>query len=284
MKVAIIPNLTKNGAKEYAIKLANYIKSLGSVPMFLMEEKSFFCDSTFTYKSDLPMLINESDFVVTIGGDGTILAVSNHVANANKPLIGINLGRLGFIAELEADELSKIKDVVDGNYKIEERMMLKATVISGEDEKEFFALNDIAISRGSLSRIIDLSVSLNNESFSEYRADGLLFSTPTGSTAYSLSAGGPVIAPTMDCILLTPICPHALSMRCVVFDVNSSICVESMLEETHTYLTIDGQHSLSLKFGEKVIITKSPLKMKMISLKEKNFYNILNEKLSERTV
>ena len=159
--------------------------------------------------------------------------------------------------------------------------------VSIEDEngnaKEFLAVNDAIIARGELSRIIDLEVYHNNHKMSDYRADGLLFSTPTGSTAYSLSAGGPIVEPEMECILMTPVCPHSLFSRSVLFNNKSVISVKANnIEYSKTVLTIDGQESVELQENQRVVIKQSSLYLKLLTLNEKNFYTRLNEKLRER--
>ncbi len=288
MKVAIIPNLTKSSADKFTKKCVKRLLELNLIPMLT---KDNYIDvygkeinKNIDVLSTIEQLVRCCDVVITIGGDGTIINTASYTSKANKPLLGINLGTLGFVAELECDELDKLKHLVDGDYNIDKRMMIKATVNQGDEQKVYHALNDINISRGALSRIIDLSVSLNDEEISNYRADGLIFSTPTGSTAYSLSAGGPVIEPRMKCILLTPVCPHSLFARSVLFSKTSVIEVSACNSDTdEIYLTIDGQHSIKLDHCDTITIETSELSTKLISINNKNFYRILDDKLHHRT-
>ena len=290
MKIAIIPNLTKKGAKECSEKVAKKLIELNATPIFV--EKTFIdvygdkeLDNSILIFKTIYGAVNNCDIVITIGGDGTIIKTAKYTSEKDKPLLGINLGTLGFVAELEKDELYKLECLVNGNYTVEERMMLKATVKKERKTESYYALNDINISRGSLSRIIELSVSLNDKEITNYRADGLIFSTPTGSTAYSLSAGGPVIEPTMKCVLLTPVCPHSLYSRSVLFSETSEITVmQKNYENTEVYLTVDGQKSIKLDYKDKIEIKKSHKFTKMISINRKNFYRILNDKLHERNI
>lgn len=234
------------------------------------------------YKSDNELFKN-ADKAVTVGGDGTIIHNARHAAEHNIPLIGVNCGHLGFAAEIEPDEVAELRRLITDDYNTDERMVLEVSVEKATDTKTFSCINDAVISRGQLSRIIDLNLYVDGEKTTHYSADGLIFATPTGSTAYSLSAGGPVVEPTMNCVVLTPICPHSLVDRTVIFNGNSVLSVNSESYGTsESYLTIDGQIVIPLSSQDKVIIKKSPYTLKMISFKNKNFYRRVSEKLKER--
>ena len=193
------------------------------------------------------------------------------------------MGRIGFVAGLEYYEIQELKKLLSGNYKTQRRMLLNVELKRGDTVQRFLAVNEAAITRDILKPIIDISVSLNSERIITYRADGMIFATPTGSTAYSFSSGGPVIEPDMDCILLTPICPHALSSRQVVFSAESTLTATVENNElSRSFLVVDGQTSVELKEGDSISITKSDLYLELIILKEKNFYTLLNEKLKEK--
>ena len=213
--------------------------------------------------------------------------MARHAAEFEKPLLGINFGRVGFVATLEPTELDKLSNLLTQQYTSQQRMLLKVTV---EDEKSttvLYAINDAVISRGSMSRMLDLSVSVNGKQTCNYRADGLIFSTPTGSTAYSLSAGGPVICPDIECILLTPICPHSLFSRSVIFKSEDVLRVQACTgnnTENEAFLTVDGQHYLPLQENTKVTIEKYRKSFTLLSMEKKNFYTVLHEKLNERGV
>ena len=200
----------------------------------------------------------------------------------NKPLLGINLGRVGFVANIEPDELDELKKLVTGDYRVQKRMLLDITVDKDGVERHYTAVNEAVLHRDSLSSMVDISVELGDERIISYRADGMILSTPTGSTAYSFSAGGPVIEPDMRCILLTPVCHHALSSRQVVFGEDSVLTARVHPSSTlKCYMTVDGQHYIPVSSDDKLIVKKSPLELQLIILKEKNFYTLLSEKLKE---
>lgn len=283
MKIAVLPNLTKENAELHTSRVLKKLLKLKVIPLLSAQYRGRFDEEGLAFYEDFYEMIRECDKVITIGGDGTIIHSAKHAAAAGKPILGINLGRVGFVAELEPDELDCLEQLVSGKFCIEKRSMLSVKVLSEENQKEFLALNDVVISRGSLSRIIDLQVSLGEEPITGYRADGLILSTPTGSTAYSLSAGGPVVDPSLRAILLTPICSHSLFARTVLFGEGAKLTVSTSSDsESEIYLTIDGETLFPLKGRDRIAIEVSPLNAELIRLKEHNFYEILNEKLSER--
>lgn len=281
MLIGLIVNTDKPSAIECSKNIASFIEQNGSAVLINKELKeNVDCEKVFDSNEDV---IKNCDAVVTVGGDGTIIHNAKFSAKYDKPMIGVNLGRVGFVAGLEKDEITELKKLLDGNYKIQNRMLLSATHISKDKSEAYLCVNEASLSRDTLSPIVDLSVSLNNERIITYRSDGMIFSTPTGSTAYSFSAGGPVLEPDMKCILLTPVCPHALSSRQVVFSGSDELCAEfTSYNNSKCYLNIDGQNIVELKSGDKVSINKSEYVLKLIILKEKNFYTLLNEKLKER--
>lgn len=228
-------------------------------------------------------IIKNSDLAVTVGGDGTIIHNAKFAAAYKKPLIGVNMGRIGFVAGLEYYEVSELKKLLKGEYKTQRRMLLNVELKRGDSVSRFLAVNEAAITRDVLKPIIDISVFLNNDRIITHRADGMIFATPTGSTAYSFSSGGPVVEPDMNCILLTPVCPHALSSRQVVFSEDSVLkATVNNADVSLSYLVVDGQTSIELKKGDTITITKSEDYLELIILKEKNFYTLLNEKLKEK--
>ena len=211
MKIAVIVNLSKENAVRCAKEITEIFRKNGAKVLMWQGCSKYFEGEKIEFYPTYSELVKQCDMALTVGGDGTIIHAAKIAATEHKPLIGVNVGRLGFAADVEPDEIDRLPMLLSGNYGVQKRMLLDITVENtlGENKK-FIAVNDAIIARGQLSRIIDLKVSLNNQFISSYRADGLLFSTPTGSTAYSLSAGGPIIDPEMDCILMTPVCPHSL--------------------------------------------------------------------------
>ncbi len=220
---------------------------------------------------------------ITVGGDGTIIHAAKYAAKADKQLIGVNVGRLGFAADVEPHEYEQLERLITGDYTTEERILLDVEVIKEDGSKHYLAVNDAVVARGQLSKTIDLHLTLDGDEISKYRADGLLFATPTGSTAYSLSAGGPILAPKMECILMTPVCPHSLFSRSVLFSGESELSVHVKIpEECCCVLTIDGEKNVPVLATDRVVIRKSDLKLKLALLHNRNFYKLLNEKLKER--
>ena len=226
---------------------------------------------------------SEISAVIAVGGDGTIIHAAKFAARASVPLIGVNVGRLGFAADVEPEEIEDLKKLVSGAYITEERLLLEIEVQKPSGSSRYLAVNDAVVTHGHLSKIVDFNLSLNGEAISQYRADGLLFSTPTGSTAYSLSAGGPILSPTMECILMTPVCPHSLFSRSVVFNADSSLCVRVKIPSNCScMLSIDGEKNIEITEADRVYIRRSALKLKLLSIENRNFYRKLNEKLKER--
>lgn len=282
-RIALIPNLTKNGAYEESLKAIRLLKSFGGKILMTADLSEKYSDNDIAFFESHEVLIQKCDAVVTIGGDGTIIHAAKHAANFEKPLLGINMGRLGFVAELEPNELPMLERLFSGDYNVGKRQMLKVTLKSKSGSKSFFALNDAVISRGSMTKIIDLDVWLKKSYICHYRADGLIVSTPTGSSAYALSAGGPVIEPSMSCILMTPICSHSLFSRPVLFNPSSEILVNAASrEDTDLTLTIDGETTIPITADDTVVITTAEIYAELIVLKDKTFYRVLSDKFTER--
>ena len=282
-RIALIPNLTKNGAYEESLKAIRLLKSFGGKILMTADLSEKYSDNDIAFFESHEVLIQKCDAVVTIGGDGTIIHAAKHAANFEKPLLGINMGRLGFVAELEPNELPMLERLFSGDYNVEKRQMLKVTLKSKSGSKSFFALNDAVISRGSMTKIIDLDVWLKKSYICHYCADGLIVATPTGSSAYALSAGGPVIEPSMSCILMTPICSHSLFSRPVLFNPSSEILVNAASrEDTDLTLTIDGETTIPITADDTVVITTAEIYAELIVLKDKTLYRVLSDKFTER--
>ncbi len=221
------------------------------------------------------------DVVFVLGGDGTMLSVSRLVAHAGIPILGINLGGMGFITEINRNEIREaVERVVSDRFSVEERLMLNAAVRrSGEKVSAYTVLNDVVINKGALARIIDMETFINGTYVTTFKADGLIISTPTGSTAYSLAAGGPIIYPTLDSIVLTPICSHTLTNRPLVLphDVEIEVTLKTLSEDV--YLTLDGQVGFSLRMDDALEISRSAFKTRLIVPDERDYFKILRTKL-----
>lgn len=285
MKTAVVVNLSKEEAISCAGEISLLMLSNNAEVFMLSDCAPFYKGVKISFTDTIEELFKVCDIAITVGGDGTIIHAAKYAASFDKPLIGVNVGRLGFAADIEIDGISELTRILNGDYSVEERILFDVEVIKNGVSKNYLAVNDAVIARGQLSKIIDLQVTLDNEEIAKYRADGLLFSTPTGSTAYSLSAGGPIIAPQLDCILMTPVCPHSLFSRSVIFEGNSVLTVSVKIpSECCCVLTIDGEKNVDILAEDTVKIRKSDLKLKFVSINKRNFYRKLNEKLKEREI
>jgi len=225
-------------------------------------------------REELPQ---EIDLVVVLGGDGTLLSIAHKAAQLDIPVLGINLGSLGFLTEVPLNELyPTIDSLLEGNKKIiSPRQMLE--VQSGANT--FFCLNDVVINKGALARMIQCAIQVDGKEIVRVRSDGLIISTPTGSTAYSLSAGGPIIHPYIPAMVLVPICPHALSFRPMVISSRSEVRVQLLTENEEVYFTLDGQRGGLMEKDEYIQIRVSDLKLSLISSPQRNYFDLLHEKL-----
>jgi len=228
-------------------------------------------------KSDLP---GQVDLLIVLGGDGTLLSMARAVGDLGVPILGVNLGGLGFLTATTLDEmLPALETLLTGGMEIEERMMLSAALRrAGQVVGEYLALNDVVITKSAMSRIIDLSVSVGGRHAISYRADGLIISTPTGSTAYNLSAGGPILFPTMDAVVLTPIAPHTLSNRPIAVPGAQRIEV-ALLVEQDVMLTMDGQVGVPLRERDVVEVQKAAARIRLVRFPQKDFFSVLRTKL-----
>lgn len=221
------------------------------------------------------------ELVVVLGGDGTLLSIARGLPDG-VPILGANLGNLGFLTEVRRAELyAAMEDVLAGRYRTEERSLLEVRVrpAGGEAGPPFAALNDAVITKGALSRIIELVIEVDGHLVARYRSDGLIVSTPTGSTAYNLSAGGPILHPLLPVAVLTPICPHALALRPIVVPDRSQIEVTLETAEEEVHLTLDGQAGGRLGFGDTVAITRAPQAVNLLKVGGRSFFDNLRDKL-----
>lgn len=283
IKLGIISNLSKDITGEYTKKVLHGILERSMIPLVSPSVYQLCQLGKILAENEI---YKQSDLILVLGGDGTILHSSRKAAEYQKPLLGINLGHLGFLAEAEMVNLASILDALQsGNYKIDKRMMIEAKVIRGQQIlKRAIALNDVIVSKGIYGRIIHLNLNINGEFVNYYAADGLLVSSPTGSTAYSLSAGGPIIDPDMECLLVTPVCPHTLNSRPIVTPASSLIEIESTDKNRDIQVTIDGQQIVNLAEGDRITIEKADQKTQLIRIAGYNFYRLLRNKLFSRNL
>ena len=232
---------------------------------------------------------NDSDFdcVIALGGDGTILKAGRDLRHLNIPIVGVNLGTLGFLAEIEPDQIFPVIDrLMKDEYELEPRMNLKGMVYKKNQENpivEDIAMNDIVVSRAGFSRIIGLKVYVNGKVIDIYEADGIIVSTPTGSTGYNLSAGGPIVSPKTDLIILTPISPHSLTAKSMIFSSEDEVIVEVLkmrkAQEEESIVSFDGQEGTKLSAGDRIVVHKADSVTNMVKLFDVNFVEVLKEKL-----
>lgn len=278
MKIGIIGKKNKQQVYNLATSLDTWLKQK-DVEVLVEESlgKRINVANTVPEKQ-LPALV---DVVVVLGGDGTFLGVSRLVHENNIPIVGVNLGALGFLAEFTQDEVYTIMErILTGDYEVEEREMIQASVYKGGRKiDDYIVLNDLVINNGPVSRVVDLSIYIDNSRVTTLKADGIILSTPTGSTAYSLSAGGPIVYPTLPVILITPICPHLLTNRPLVIPSNSEIKVKVLTDTQNTYLTADGQIGVTINVGDEVILRRAESTVKLVKSPFRDYFSILKTKL-----
>lgn len=231
----------------------------------------------------LDELFRRAEAIVVLGGDGSLLDAARRAAPFGKPLLGINMGRLGYMTELEITDIAELRRLVEDDFTIDYRAMLHITVKTqaGGVRAESFALNDAVISNGSVARIVDLELYEAGEQVTIYRADGIIVATPTGSTAYSMSAGGPITDPHLACFCVTPICSHSLTARPIIFRDDALLEIKNTCQrEKMLYLTVDGKINFEIYRGDTVAVTKSPMQTALIRFRRSGFYNRLKNKMN----
>ncbi len=267
MDIGIIPNTGKPVAMNLADELVKFLQKRG-VGFQVINHPS---------RTNLESF----NLIIVLGGDGTLLSAARLASEVQVPVFGVNVGHLGFLTEVETDGLfPAIDKILAGEYTLEERMLIAASVKrSGQEISRHVALNDFVVTRGTFARIIDLSIFVDKQHVTDYSADGVIVATPTGSTAYSLSAGGPIIEPKLECVCITPICAHSLASRSVLArpEVEVSVRLNSASEEV--MFTIDGQYGFPLKKGDQVIIKKAEKSALFVKLGERDFFQVLHSRL-----
>ena len=229
-------------------------------------------------RTDIPKLV---DVILVFGGDGTFLGVAREACKYGTPILGINLGGLGFLTEVTVEELYPMMErIIDGDYEVEDRQMLITSIRRGKKNiGTYEVLNDVVINKGARARIIDLSIYIEDSHVTTYKADGIILATPTGSTAYSLSAGGPIVHPGIPVTIITPICPHTLTNRPLVVSSKMKVEIKVTTQEPDTYLTLDGQIGLRLKTGDLIEVKRTDTSVKLIKSPFRDFFSILKTKL-----
>lgn len=280
MKFGLIANLKRSGAQEAIDFFIRWAEKSGNQLIFEENLSKLFHDKRtvkFIPRNELP---KEIDILVSMGGDGTLLSSARVVGESGIPLLGINLGSLGFLTQLTPQQLLPALDaIIKSEYEIEKRMLIKAEVVGIDSTEPTYALNDIVIDNGPVSRMIDISLSVNDENIVTYKADGLIISTPTGSTAYSLAVGGPIMHPKMEAMIASPISAFSLTTRPMIFSADDRLEIRILTPDHPSQLTLDGQVMIPLKDNPNIIITKADYYSKFVVFPGNTFYKVLKSKL-----
>lgn len=267
--------------KDDAINLASRIIDLYGQRMNVVVDEE--CARRLNYRGQLEIehVGEGANLIVVLGGDGTLLSVARNLKGREVPILGVNLGGLGFLTEISPEELPEMLErVTAGDYDISKRIMLDVTVKRNKDKIfDFAVLNDAVITKDALARIIDIEGYVNGEYLTTFKADGLIFSTPTGSTGYSLAAGGPILYPSMKNIIVTPICPHMLTNRPIILPERVTILAILKSRDEKVVLTLDGQIGFPLEFGDEIVIKESSHAVSLIKSSSKGYFEILRTKL-----
>jgi NAD+ kinase len=289
-RVGLVAKTGVEAAASVRADLAGWLEARSVRPVFETETALLAGlppDRATVSRDDLP---RECDLIVVLGGDGSLIGMAGRIAEAgvDVPIVGVNFGNLGFLTEITLEELyQSLESVIDGTAIIEERMMLRArTLRDGQPFAERLALNDVVITKGALSRIIDLAVAIGDQPVMRMRADGLIIASPTGSTAYNLAAGGPILHPEVDALLLTPIAPHMLTNRPIVLPGGSEVRIQSAMSGANdeVFVTFDGQSGHALEDGDVILVSRADRPLRLIRDSSRTYFDVLRQKLkwSER--
>lgn len=283
MKIALLPNLTRKKAEEVTKNICTWLEKYGAEYACLEGYKAEFSDVPGMKYMLFGDLLTWCDVVISVGGDGSMLNAAKNTVGYGKPILCINAGRLAFMAGLESNELSLLKNLIDGNYELDRRMLLDVKVIrNGIVIANDHCINDMVLARGATLKITDINIDCDGKRINTYRSDGIIVATPTGSSGYSLSAGGPVINPSIEAIVVTPICAQSLFARSIVFSAEEKIEVycDSKSTNADLYLALDGERTQNIGKGDIISITKSEEYADFIRIKNDAFFEILNKKLT----
>ena len=289
-RVGLVAKMGVDAAASVLADLAGWLEARNVRPVFETETAALAGlppGRATVSRDNLPL---ESDLIVVLGGDGSLIGMAGRIAEAgvDVPIVGVNFGNLGFLTEITLEELyESLESVIDGSAIIEQRMMLRArTLRDGAVYAERLALNDVVITKGALSRIIDLAVGIGEQPVMRMRADGLIIASPTGSTAYNLAAGGPILHPEVDALLLTPIAPHMLTNRPIVLPGGSEVHIQSAMNGANdeVFVTFDGQSGHALEDGDVILVSRAERPLRLIRASSRTYFDVLRQKLkwSER--
>ena len=281
MKFGIVGNTNKPKVRQIIPKFVEHLQKI-NVEFVYAEDLCPFLNLDDCAKiAPLEKIGHLCDVVITFGGDGTLLYTASKVGITGVPILGVNIGALGFLTEIVLEDLNQtVQEILAKRYSILERMVLETLVEQKHETSTYFALNDIAVDKGRGARLITIEVCVDRVLLNRVRSDGVIVSTPTGSTAYSLSAGGPLMEPTMKAMIVTPICPHSLTVRPIVLADNRTIQIRLIAPETHAQINIDGQYRINITSQDRITIRKADHTVKWIFTGKRSFYEILRTKLN----
>ncbi len=279
MRIAVFPNVDKPNAGAVLDRIFRFFSERDVQLMLPMDEARFFgCAETYGVEN---IEQAPADMALSLGGDGTLLGVCHRYGRNEVPVCGINIGTLGFMADIELDELEdRLEKILVGGYYIEQRLLLAGFVKSNGRERFLGnAINDVVVTKGGMARMLRLGLSINETHLMDYKADGIIVASPTGSTAYSLSAGGPIMNPTIQALLVTPICAHTFNMRPLVVNEHDVIHIHIAAVHQDILVTFDGQESFHLLPGDEVVVRKAQQYARIVKFEDQDYYQILRTKL-----
>ncbi len=279
MRIAVFPNVDKPNAGAVLDRIFRFFSERDVQLMLPMDEARFFgCAETYGVENIEQAPAN---MALSLGGDGTLLGVCHRYGRNEVPVCGINIGTLGFMADIELDELEdRLEKILVGGYYIEQRLLLAGFVKSNGRERFLGnAINDVVVTKGGMARMLRLGLSINETHLMDYKADGIIVASPTGSTAYSLSAGGPIMNPTIQALLVTPICAHTFNMRPLVVNEHDVIHIHIAAVHQDILVTFDGQESFHLLPGDEVVVRKAQQSARIVKFEDQDYYRILRTKL-----
>lgn len=281
--IGIILNNKKDKDFIYFKKVANILFDNGFIPVVTKEYRAVLPEDKFL-KLTSDELFQKVSIVISLGGDGTMLNLADKAVRYGVPILGVNLGKLGYLAQLDKNEIDRIPEILSGDYKCQNRMMLDVSVVrNNKTVYNYKALNDAVVTRTAVLKPINVELHSSTGVIADYFCDGLIFSTPTGSSAYSLSVGGPIMDPTMEAILVSAISPHSLSSHSLVFNPDKALaCYVHANKTINSLVSVDGRHVFYLEQGDRIQVRKSDNYLKLLQITECDFYTVLKSKFSSR--
>ena len=281
--IGIIVNSKKDPDFKYFKYLANLLYDSGFRPIIAKEYRNVLPEDKFV-KATIEEMFKSASLVITLGGDGTLLNIADIAVRYGVAILGVNLGMLGYLAQIETADIDKIPEILSGKLRFQNRMMLDVSVIrGGKKVYEYSALNDAVVTRSAVLKPVNIELYGDTGIIADYFCDGLVFSTPTGSSAYSLSVGGPIVDPTMEAILVSAISPHSLSAHSLVFNSDKALeCKVKFNKSVNFLISVDGRHVFYIEKDDRIIIKKCEKHLKLVQLSDCDFYTVLKSKFSSR--